>query len=726
MAVSVLKRPTGFILTNDITGGYIQNSGGHATYGFSSGHNLSTGDYVYIKSKVKEYNGFWYAQVIDGINFKIREYATAALVAWIKDLIVTADRPASVFEATTHTWNCVHLPVVYKLSNDRWPINSVDTARTISSVTDSNGYCSIVSSGNMTAAVGNIAALEYVIISNATDSTLNGVWQVTTAMSDTTFILEIPYSAANDTALTGATIQYYYNNFNVKVQIFGGLNSGHVYYAQEPYALLATIDVIPDEYGICTFSISEYLKQNVAIENNLLQGTLPNNLDAFTMFFIKYAEVYDDSDGITLTQITPTYTNDTANFEGYAINAKLPFKNVYSGAMSEYASGDANQKFLTAFVRPTIFSGKYFDLSWINTVDTAGYIITLRQKYYLNDVLVTTVDVDQEQFDAGVYRLELDDPDCDLYDRVDITVERRTSTALPAPSTWTDGSSSYDTKGATDFQETVTAADGVVSAFTALSMAAGETIYITYTVVVTLGGGEGLIVQPVLADGAGVTVPVTVLSDSADLTFTGPGAFNRTTTYIAVASATVSRLYMRLTNAGTTSGAILTITMPSTLQVLSATSFSETKTVDINCDCLQTKATGYYLGWLNYLGGFDWWYFTAYTEKIIDITDSGETEENIFPEWPNSYGEFADTIRKQTFRESREQILIRSQHITEAQLNAIKNIKTSPLVQIVNSIYDRRTVLVDTDSFTWLKEGNNLFEISFIITYTDDVPSQTV
>ena len=96
------------------------------------------------------------------------------------------------------------------------------------------------------------------------------------------------------------------------------------------------------------------------------RGTLPNNLDAWTGFFIQYGEEYDDSDGVTLSRSTVSYTSDLAVFEGYAVNSKLPFKNVYSGSMSEYVSQDSNQKFLTLFERPVIFSGHYFDLSFIN------------------------------------------------------------------------------------------------------------------------------------------------------------------------------------------------------------------------------------------------------------------------------------------------------------------------------------------------------------------------
>lgn len=163
------------------------------------------------------------------------------------------------------------------------------------------------------------------------------------------------------------------------------------------------------------------------------------------------------------------------------------------------------------------------------------------------------------------------------------------------------------------------------------------------------------------------------------------------------------------------------------ITIISGKVITETKSFDIDCNCVPSKSEdGIYLSWLSYLGGFNYWLFKAYKDHSVDISDSGELDTNLFPEWPNSYGEFADTIRKQTYRNSRKQILVRSQQITQDQLLALQQIKTSPLVQIVNSIYDRRTVIVDTDSFTTYKEEDKLYSISFTITYTDDVPSQKV
>ena len=132
-----------------------------------------------------------------------------------------------------------------------------------------------------------------------------------------------------------------------------------------------------------------------------------------------------------------------------------------------------------------------------------------------------------------------------------------------------------------------------------------------------------------------------------------------------------------------------------------------------------------YLTWLNNKGGFDYWNFTAFHDNLIDISETSEGSENTFPGWPGSYGEFADTDRRrQTFRDSSTQILVRSQHITEEQLNAIAYIKSSVCVQILESQTDRRTVLVDSDSFVKSRDEDKLYSISFTITYTDNIPAQ--
>jgi hypothetical protein len=56
--------------------------------------------------------------------------------------VTVTTRPLS-----THGWSAVHLPIVYKLTSNAFPINTAATVRTISSVADDNGYCKITVSG---------------------------------------------------------------------------------------------------------------------------------------------------------------------------------------------------------------------------------------------------------------------------------------------------------------------------------------------------------------------------------------------------------------------------------------------------------------------------------------------------------------------------------------------------------------------------------------------------
>lgn len=133
-----------------------------------------------------------------------------------------------------------------------------------------------------------------------------------------------------------------------------------------------------------------------------------------------------------------------------------------------------------------------------------------------------------------------------------------------------------------------------------------------------------------------------------------------------------------------------------------------------------------YITFLNNLGGFEYFPFYKKKEFQVDVNDSGTSRNNILPSWPNSYGKNADTLEKQTFRVTRNRVIVTSQHLSLSQLNALSYIKSSTVVQIVTTRRDRRTVIVDTDSFKKYSESDKLFTLQFSFTYTDEIPSQTV
>lgn len=136
------------------------------------------------------------------------------------------------------------------------------------------------------------------------------------------------------------------------------------------------------------------------------------------------------------------------------------------------------------------------------------------------------------------------------------------------------------------------------------------------------------------------------------------------------------------------------------------------------------RADPIYITFLNYLGGFEYFFFTAEKQFDVDILEAGQTRTNIFPSWPNSWGTTADTVDKTTFRKGKNAILVRSQFLTENQRDVLKYIKTSPVVQIVYSRTDRRTVLVDSDSFKIYDEAESQYTIQFRVLYTDEIATQ--
>lgn len=136
------------------------------------------------------------------------------------------------------------------------------------------------------------------------------------------------------------------------------------------------------------------------------------------------------------------------------------------------------------------------------------------------------------------------------------------------------------------------------------------------------------------------------------------------------------------------------------------------------------KVEPVWITWLNYLGGFDYFIMLGQKEFDINISEVGETRQNIFPQWPNSWGENADTIDKKTFTNAREEIIFNSQHLTANQRDALKFVKISPVVQIVISRTDRRTILIDSDSFKVYHEKEDLWSLTFRGRFTNELATQ--
>ena len=114
------------------------------------------------------------------------------------------------------------------------------------------------------------------------------------------------------------------------------------------------------------------------------------------------------------------------------------------------------------------------------------------------------------------------------------------------------------------------------------------------------------------------------------------------------------------------------------------------------------------------------------TEYGQDITDTTESKKDILSNWPRSLGQDADTINFETSRQSNQTLVVRAENLTDQQAEDLKWIKLSPLVQIVNSRTDRRTVILDKSSFMVRKVGDKNNILTFTCRYTNDNPSQSL
>ena len=300
-------------------------------------------------------------------------------------------------------FNAVHLPIIYKLTSDKFPTNSVDTVRTVNTFTNDNGYTRLTLSGTLKT---GLQELEFVKL---TVNGVSGIYQIYQVFSDSQINIDLEYNGGT----TFGSCQYYYANYFVKVRVYAGLRSGHALVSSKPYTLITEVPVVPDSSNVATVNINEILKSDITIFGNNING-LDNDIDSFTEFYIEYAEAYDYSiDGYTLSDFTDSYTSDSANY-AIAVNSKLPFKT--GGVMSDYVG--STRKFLTLFTQPTIFEGSYYDISFLR--ETPQTFTQLRRRLYSGDTLLSTQYDTLQSLNEGVYRIQIQKESTEDSIRIDL------------------------------------------------------------------------------------------------------------------------------------------------------------------------------------------------------------------------------------------------------------------------------------------------------------------
>lgn len=378
---------------------------------------VADGSWVYIESNFERYSGFKYVVEVNATSFKIRDQLGGDEITFLQESDISFQ-----ISDLEHTWQSVHLPIVYELSNDRYPQNSIDDELVIDSVSNSNGYLRLV----FTSPLGTFEALDYVKIFGADDSRVNGTWQIIDKLSTSQIVIDLAYDATYD--FTNSLVQLTNNNYFIEVDVYSGLESGHRWDDQKPSQLVATLRLIPDESNNVKFSIAEILKGDITTRNNLQLDTLPNNLDFYTQFHIAFRECYDVSDGSEISVFVGDTTTDS--FIGNAVNSQMPFKSLNQSFMSDYldVSGVSLARWLTLLDRPVAVIGLFFDLSFINQHDGDLQVTIFKS---VSGTVTNTEVIELPEPGIGVLRIPIDiESGYDLYCLQAATIESTSALSL--------------------------------------------------------------------------------------------------------------------------------------------------------------------------------------------------------------------------------------------------------------------------------------------------------
>ncbi len=719
MALTTITRPIGRRYSAVAKTATVDNNFNYARF-TSTAHGITTGDFILIQnSPVPAYNGIWYADVNDANEYFIRPTAGVDYVSWVADATVQVRA-----EDLEHMWSAVHLPIVYEVTNSLYPLNTV-TALGIVSIDNNNGFARLRLTGDFSASSDVLYPLEFIRINSATDSRLNNIWQIqeiTYAGGQAYVTIDLAYSGSY--IQSGAQVRRYYSNYALVIRVYAGITDtpGAV---KKPMELAATLKFIPDNNNTVRFSISEILQSYVKLRNSVGDDMMPNNIDFFTEFYVTYQETFDYSFGYTLLRSEGSITSDTPTYVGKAVNSKLQFGNPYSGYLSDYLMNTSTAKFLTLFAIPTLFACEesdtpcYQDISFI----TPGGGGVIQREYYKDGAVQATTQNDIPEKGPGVYRIPLQEPGVNtcFYDSMRVTLIDGTPQAPFALSlgdqvnpsegsgvAWIDGSPTYD------FESFVTGVSYVTKIlYDEVNIDSG-----TYTFSYRLTKNQAG--TPVTFWLVALNDDLEVISKQEIITFSDAATHINTHDFTLPAAKYVG-VYTTtpLTN------------LPTPLVSLYITDFfldddiyprvSESKMVKIDCGCSNQEIK---LTWVNNIGGWEYWTFKAEKDYLTEVVNTQTSEKNILPEWPQSYGSTADTLRYETMRTSRRNIVVRSQNgLTEDEAFALSYIKSSPLVQMIDA-KGRRTVTVDTNSMQITTDGQKLREIEFSITETGDIPAQ--
>ena len=218
--------------------------------------------------------------------------------------IYITDRPSKTLSnGYLSKWSSSELPLQYELQSDYFPINTVDTSYTITNIIYNSALLGTV----LTLSVASpYIPLETITI-DGTNTSLDGNVFTVKSFNGNDVIIDF---YTTETATTGTTLKYY-NNYKGLLKVFVGAPDQHPYNldGSKPIIEAGTIEVNFKNDGVNNVGVSNvngYVKAGI----NAMFDTDENSHYNWGSYYVEYAESYDVSDGVNVTNETKPFVLD--------------------------------------------------------------------------------------------------------------------------------------------------------------------------------------------------------------------------------------------------------------------------------------------------------------------------------------------------------------------------------------------------------------------------------
>ncbi len=306
-------------------------------------------------------------------------------------------RPEKSVNGVLSRWNAANLPLQYTIANTKWPTNSEDTIDTIDSIADDgNGYAKLVLNSS-----SGYTAKQWIEVTGTTN--YNAVSQIR-LVDGVNITIEQPFGVSE----TGSA-QLYFQNYTILATVRAGIDPTHAHAATKPIEVIGTIEQKPNSDNNTPVDVRKYIKNKLNTDYNESQASWPNDLNAWTDFYISFAERYDIVTAGEVVNFTSAFTDDKENGDIIYLKAamsSLPFGYAFSGNMGEYVIDIDiyfnTAKWLTDFERAKVIDNNNFNVSIISMV--TPFDIEIKQ-YDVNGALLVTATETISNQGYGLYRL---------------------------------------------------------------------------------------------------------------------------------------------------------------------------------------------------------------------------------------------------------------------------------------------------------------------------------